>query len=70
MSEIQLTEAQVTRLSLKPGDVLVVNFPTHYLTLAEAERVRAIFNNAIPEGIQVLVTSPEIELTVVEQEAA
>lgn len=58
----------IARLDVKPGETLVVNLGNH---LEDAETVRRIADTVrqkIPEGVEVLITSGDVELKVIAKE--
>ena len=54
----------IQRLDVKPGETLVVRLPER-TTSEVARQVKAAVEAAVPDGVQVLITSANIELTVV-----
>lgn len=56
MSEV--TEFQIARLELRPGDVLVVRAPL--VSMAQAATVRGL----MPPGVRVMFTTPDVDLSV------
>lgn len=54
----------IQRLDINPGETLVVGLPDR-ATSEEAARVKAAVEAAVPAGVQVLIKSANIELTVV-----
>ena len=54
----------IRRLDIKPGETLVVGLPER-ATREEMEQVRATLPNYLPDGVKVLITSANIELSVV-----
>lgn len=58
MSEI--TEFQIARLELRPGDVLVVKTP-HGVNIP---RDRITVQSLVPAGVRILFIPPEVDLSV------
>lgn len=66
MSDVDL---RIARLTLRPGDTLVVK-AAHHLTRDMRECVRQAVAPHIPEGVAVLVIDPLLELSVLAREGA
>lgn len=63
-SHVQALVFEVRRLTLRPGDVAVIEFPRH-LSPAQAERIRSVWREKFP-GTEALVLDGGAKLTIVE----
>jgi len=59
-------EAQVARLTLQPGDAVVISTESH-LTRDQAEQIRALVARRLQPDIEVLVLSRGLAMTVLRQ---
>lgn len=57
---------QIARLSLHPGDVLVIKSPFP-LSAQQAEACREWFADAVPAGVEMLICDSRLELSVIEK---
>jgi len=65
--EINAITTEIAKLSLKPGDILVVKFP-QYMKGRLIERFLPTIRNNIPPEISILFFHGDIELTVVSKD--
>jgi hypothetical protein len=54
----------IRRLDVKPGETLVITLP-HHLSAQEMDELRVKIEDRLPDGVKALLTSPDVELTVV-----
>lgn len=65
-SALQALDMQVARLTLQPGDAVVISTDRH-LNREQADQIRALTNHALPPDVKVIVLSAALAMTVLRQ---
>lgn len=65
---VDITELQVAKLDMKPGDVLIVKSPVA-LTKEQWEALRESFKIALPKNTRVVFLTSSLELSVLHFDA-
>lgn len=58
---------ELAKMSLLPGDTLVVKIPTRYMEQATVTRITEGFKRVVPAGVAVLVADEQMELAILEK---
>gem|GEM_PF-3686341 len=65
-SGLQALDMQVARLTLQPGDAVVISTDRH-LNREQANQIRALTDRALPPDVKVIVLSGALAMTVLRQ---
>jgi hypothetical protein len=67
MQDFRIEDVQ--RLVVRPGEILLVTIPAH-TTVEDAEYIKGIFKAKLPEGVEVVVKTPDVDAAVVAGDTA
>ncbi len=59
--------ADVRRLDVRPGDVLVVRVPRNQLTMQSADQIRKQLHGLLGDDVKVVVTPDDVDVDVVRE---
>jgi sRNA-binding protein len=64
--ELQITEIQIAKLDVKPGETLLVQVPQD-ATRAQMQRLQNTVRVSVPRGVRILVTTENVKFSVVKE---
>lgn len=59
---MRMLVTDIKRLSVRPGEILLVRVPPEGLTPEVAQQMRRAFQEALPAGVKVIIASDDISV--------